>query len=136
MTGPGHIETSLTKLGGAQMNSHRFPTQLPVAHVRVGTASWENAMKDYRELLDIDERIGDMRHYDEIKNLFSIVLYHQGDTQYGLETADEVLERATQRKDIMPQICRTHYVRRCSCANRSRVRSRKSLINTKYPSKC
>jgi len=70
----------------------------------LGTASWKDATADYQEALEIDARIGDMRHYDEVKNLLSIVLFHQGDFQYGLETAAGVLQRATQRKDIMPQI--------------------------------
>ena len=70
----------------------------------LGAALWEDASKSLQEAIEIDERIGDMRHFDEGKSLISIVLFHQGEFQHGMETAGEVLERATHRKDVIPQV--------------------------------
>jgi hypothetical protein len=70
----------------------------------IGAALWSDADNSLRESSEIDARIGDMRHYDEATSLLSIALFHQGIFRYGLDTADEVLERAARRKDIMPQV--------------------------------
>lgn len=70
----------------------------------LGAALWADAAKSLREAIEIDARIGDMRHYDESKSILSIVLFHQGEFRYGMETAAEVLERATRRKDVIPQV--------------------------------
>jgi class 3 adenylate cyclase/tetratricopeptide (TPR) repeat protein len=70
----------------------------------LGAALWEDGGKSIREAIEIDARIGDMRHYDESKSILSIMLFHLGEFGYGLETIPEVLERATQRKDVIPQV--------------------------------
>jgi len=70
----------------------------------LGAALWEDATKSLNEAIEIDGRIGNVRHYDESKTILSIVLYHQGQYQQGLEVAAEVLERATLRKDVISQV--------------------------------
>ncbi|WKZ41265.1 MAG: adenylate/guanylate cyclase domain-containing protein [Anaerolineales bacterium] len=70
----------------------------------LGAALWDDGIKSIREAIEIDARIGDMRHYDESKSILSIMLFHQGEFDYGLETIPEVLERATRRKDVIPQV--------------------------------
>jgi len=69
----------------------------------LGAARWEDASKSLEEAMEIDFRIGDMRHYDEDNSILSIVLFHQGEFRYGFERAAEILQRAFQRKDILPQ---------------------------------
>ena len=70
----------------------------------LGAALWEDASKSLNEAIEIDERIGDMRHFDESKSILSIVLFHRGRFQHGTETSVEILERATKRKDVIPQV--------------------------------
>jgi class 3 adenylate cyclase/tetratricopeptide (TPR) repeat protein len=70
----------------------------------LGAALWGDASKSVMEAIEIDARIGDMRHFDESKSILSIIRFHQGEFAYGMETAVEVLERATRRKDVIPQV--------------------------------
>ena len=70
----------------------------------LGAGLWDNALKSLLEAIDIDARIGDMRHFDESKSLVSIIRFHLGEFEYGLHTAAEVLERAANRKDVIPQV--------------------------------
>ncbi len=70
----------------------------------VGAALWDDASKSLQESIEIDSRIGDMRHLDEGKCILELVRLYQCDLRYGIATATEVLERAAQRKDILPQI--------------------------------
>lgn len=70
----------------------------------LGAARWEDGSKSLQEAIEIDALIGDMRHLDESKSLLSIVLFHQGEFKYGMDTSAEVLERAQSRKDVIPQV--------------------------------
>lgn len=70
----------------------------------IGSALWDDTEKDFTEAIEIDSRLGDIRHLDESKSLLSIARFHQGDFKHGLETAAEVLENATKRQDPIPQV--------------------------------
>ncbi len=70
----------------------------------LGSALWNDIEKDLKEAIEIDSRIGDMRHLDEGKSIRAIALFHQGEFKYGLDTAAEVVEHAARRKDAIPQV--------------------------------
>ena len=70
----------------------------------LGAALWEDATKSLNEAIEIDSRIGDMRHFDEDQSILSLVHFYQGDFAYGMETSGEIIERARRRKDIIPQV--------------------------------
>jgi class 3 adenylate cyclase/tetratricopeptide (TPR) repeat protein len=70
----------------------------------VGAALWESASKSLDEAIEIDSRLGDMRHLIESTSILSLVRFHQGDFKHGLESVAQGLEPAIQRKDIIPQI--------------------------------
>jgi len=70
----------------------------------IGSALWTDTEKDFNEAIEIDSRIGDIRHLDESKSLLSIARFHQGEFRYGLDTASEVLENAIKRHDPIPQV--------------------------------
>jgi tetratricopeptide (TPR) repeat protein len=70
----------------------------------VGAALWQDAEKGLQEANEIDTRIGDMRHLDESMSILELARLYQCDLRYGIDSASQVLDRATQRKDVLPQI--------------------------------
>jgi tetratricopeptide (TPR) repeat protein len=70
----------------------------------IGAALWDDVSKSLNEAIEIDAHLGDMRHFDEGTSLLAIARFHQGEFKYGVETAAAVLERASQRKDVIAQV--------------------------------
>jgi tetratricopeptide (TPR) repeat protein len=70
----------------------------------IGAALWDDVSKSLNEAIEIDAHLGDMRHFDEGKSLLAIARFHQGEFKDGVETAAAVLERATLRRDVIPQV--------------------------------